>query len=114
MTTTIASKYSYKKGFYLADIKLTGPENMALDVMLLEKSIKEKHKSPWIRFYKWNGTWLSIGKNQKEIPSNWQSLSREGKIKLVRSPSGGKAVLHSGGLTYALVLPSPPRGKIQP
>ena len=34
---------------------------------------------------------------------NWNELARHGRISLVRRPSGGRAVIHAGGLTYALI-----------
>lgn len=36
---------------------------------------------------------------------------KEGKIQLTRRPTGGNAVLHSGGLTYCLIWPFPPNKK---
>lgn len=84
---------------------------MALDIMLLEKSIRTKSHIPLVRFYEWEGTWLSIGYHQKDFPERWKDLLKEQKIKLVRRPSGGGGVLHHGGLTYALIWPSPPKSR---
>ena len=88
---------------------LSGPEQMALDVMLLDKSIKARSLSPLLRFYTWKGSWLSIGKNQSKIPYRWLKLIEKGKVQIVRRPTGGSAVLHSGGLTYSFIWPSAPR-----
>ncbi len=88
---------------------MPGPEQMALDVLLLEKSLKEKTPIPKLRFYYWRDSWLSIGKNQSVIPPQWKDLVQEEKLKIVRRPSGGGAVLHSGGLTYAMIWPGAPR-----
>ncbi len=90
---------------------LSGPENMALDVILLEKIRKDLNLSFALRFYKWEGYWISIGRNQKGIPKNWLNLVNSKKIQIVRRPTGGNAVLHGGGLTYALIWSSPPRKK---
>ena len=57
-----------------------------------------------MRFYYWRGDWLSIGYHQKEIPPHWEKLLSNGDIRIVRRPSGGGAVLHSGGITYALTF----------
>ena len=100
-----------EKVLYLNPLELTGPEQMAIDLFLLEKSLTEKNCHMAIRFYTWSGDWLSIGKNQKELPKKWINLSENEKIKIVRRPSGGKAVLHSRGLTYALIWKYPPRNK---
>ena len=96
---------------YLNPIELNGPEQMAIDLFLLEKSFIAKNFQIAIRFYTWKGDWLSIGKNQKGISAKWTKLSKNKKLKLVRRPSGGNAVLHSGGLTYALIWKNPPKNK---
>ncbi len=96
---------------YLNPLKLTGPEHMAIDLFLLEKSLSTNSFQMALRFYTWDGDWLSIGKNQKEIPTVWVELLKKKKIKIVRRPSGGNAVLHSKGMTYALIWKYPPRNK---
>ncbi len=98
-------------GLLFPTMTLPGCEQMALDVMLLEKALSSGSLAPYLRFYKWKHCCLSIGKNQRNIPQKWRDLEREKKIQMVRRPSGGSAVLHSGGLTYALIWPSPPRIK---
>ncbi len=100
-----------KKILYLNPIELNGPEQMAIDLLLLEKSFTEKNFNMAIRFYTWEGNWLSIGKNQKKLPKKWLKLLKNDQLKIVRRPSGGKAVLHSQGLTYALIWKYPPRSK---
>ena len=96
---------------YLDPLELSGPEQMAIDLFLLEKSFTEKNFFMAIRFYTWDGNWLSIGKHQKELPRKWLKLLKNEQLKIVRRPSGGNAVLHSGGLTYALIWKDPPRNK---
>ena len=96
---------------YLNPLELSGPEQMAIDLFLLEKSFRDKNFYMAIRFYTWDGDWLSIGKNQKELPKKWLKLLRDEKLKIVRRPSGGKTVLHSKGLTYALIWKYPPKNK---
>ena len=96
---------------YLNPIKSTGPEQMAIDLFLLEKSFIDENFHMAVRFYTWDGDWLSIGKNQREIPSIWHKLLNNKQLKIVRRPSGGKAVLHSRGLTYALIWKYPPKNK---
>ena len=96
---------------YLHPLELPGPEQMAIDLFLLEKSFTDKNFNMAIRFYTWKGDWLSIGKNQRKIPQKWLQLLKNEKLKIVRRPSGGKAVLHSRGLTYALIWKYPPKNK---
>ena len=96
---------------YLNPLELSGPEQMAIDLFLLEKSFTDQKFNMAIRFYTWDGDWLSIGKNQKELPKGWLKLIKNEQLKIVRRPSGGNAVLHSRGLTYALIWKYPPRNK---
>ena len=96
---------------YLEPLELSGYEQMAIDLYLLKKSFTDHNFNMAVRFYTWDGNWLSIGKNQKEIPKKWFSLAKSEHIKIVRRPSGGRAVLHSRGLTYALIWKYPPRSK---
>ena len=100
-----------EKILYLNPFELSGPEQMAIDLFLLEKSFSDHNFNMAVRFYTWNGDWLSIGRNQKELPRKWIELLKNEKLKIVRRPSGGKAVLHSRGLTYALIWKFPPRNK---
>lgn len=90
------------KAYIISSTKLSGDEQMALDLNLLNKTILNEEILYTLRFYFWDGYWLSIGYHQKKIPSEWLKLSEAGQIKIVRRPSGGGAVLHSGGITYAL------------
>ena len=100
-----------KDVLYLNPLELNGPEQMAIDLFLLEKSFIDKSFNMAIRFYTWDEDWLSIGKNQKALPKKWLKLIKNERLKIVRRPSGGKAVLHSKGLTYALIWKYPPRNK---
>ena len=90
------------KAFIVSTLSLPGDQQMALDLHLLDQTILKPEISLTLRFYFWKGDWLSIGYHQKKIPSNWKKLIKDGEIKIVRRPSGGGAVLHSGGITYAL------------
>ncbi len=102
-----------KQGLIYPEILLKGSEQMALDVILMDKCIKESRHSLIIRLYKSENFWLSIGKNQTSIPSHWIQIAKDKKIEIVRRPSGGKAVLHGAGLTYSLIWQSPPKKKQQ-
>ena len=83
---------------------LPGFDQMALDLNSLNQTISNPEIIFTLRFYYWTGDWLSIGYHQKEIPPHWEKLLLNRKINLVRRPSGGGAVLHSGGITYALTF----------
>ena len=75
---------------------------MAIDEWLLKQ-----HQSgylPTLRFYTWSPSAISLGYHQRKYPEDWQSLTWKGEeIDLVRRPTGGRAVLHYGDLTYAVV-----------
>ena len=91
----------------ISTLELSGVEQMNLDSYFLEKTISNIDLLFTLRFYYWKGTWLSLGYHQKNIPKHWEKLSDEGIINIVRRPSGGGAVLHSGGITYALTFKKP-------
>lgn len=76
---------------------------MAIDEWLLEQHRLGLHP-PVLRFYTWSPIAISLGYHQRRWPEFWQNLTWQGtKIDLVRRPTGGRAVLHQGDLTYALV-----------
>ena len=88
----------------ISTLKLSGVEQMNLDLFFLEQTLSKPEIFFTLRFYHWDGDWLSLGYHQKVIPPHWRRLSDEGLIKIVKRPSGGGAVLHSGGITYAITF----------
>ena len=76
---------------------------MALDRWLLE----QHRQGAWpsvLRFYQWETATISLGYHQKRWPERWRSLSYNQKpLDLVRRPTGGRAVLHQGELTYSII-----------
>lgn len=82
---------------------LTGERQMAIDGWLLEQ------RAPAFRLYRWQRPTLSLGFHQHHLEPHWGELAAAGLIELVRRPSGGRAVLHAGEITYALVWPDAPR-----
>ncbi len=99
---------SIKEGQIISTPALDGPSQMASDVMMLEKISQGSDLSITFRLYKWEGIWLSIGRHQKQLPEHWINLVKNQNLKICRRPSGGSAVLHSGGITYSLAWQSPP------
>jgi lipoate-protein ligase A len=81
---------------------LDGDWQMAIDAWLLDGP------APAFRLYRWSRPTLSLGWHQRRLEPHWWDLRRQGRIDLVRRPSGGRAVLHGADLTYALVWPRPP------
>lgn len=77
---------------------------MALDEWLLEQHRLGSHP-PTLRFYTWSPIAISLGYHQHRYPLFWETLTwQEQPIDLVRRPSGGRAVLHQGDLTYAVII----------
>jgi len=87
---------------WVATTALDGAWQMAIDSWLLDQG------RPAFRLYRWQRPTLSLGFHQRQLEPHWPELVNKGVIDLVRRPSGGRAVLHAGSLTYALVWPSPP------
>ena len=86
---------------------------MAIDRYLLEQHRAGKHPSV-IRFYTWQPAAISLGYHQKEGLSYWQDLLWQGKpLDIVRRPTGGRAVLHQGDLTYMVVTSIPPGKRLE-
>lgn len=83
---------------------------MAIDTWLIEQHRLNSHPST-LRFYTWSPVAISLGYHQRQYPEAWKSLTWNGEanakrgasIDLVRRPSGGRAVLHQGDLTYAVI-----------
>ncbi|AUB35828.1 lplA, lipoate---protein ligase [Nostoc flagelliforme CCNUN1] len=84
-------------------LEADGNVQMAIDRWLLEQHYSGKHP-PTLRFYTWSPPAISLGYHQRQYPEHWQHLTWQGqKLDLVRRPTGGRAVLHQGDLTYAVV-----------
>jgi lipoate-protein ligase A len=111
-------------------LQLSGAWHMAIDTWLLQRHQQGSHP-PSLRFYTWTPPAISLGYHQRRFPSHWQPqsgnpgpsgnpgqswqpeqaqntrnypLTWQGQaLDLVRRPSGGRAVLHQGDLTYAIV-----------
>ena len=84
-------------------LQASGQVQMAIDRWLLEQHQARKQPSV-LRFYTWASPTISLGYHQRRWPAFWQQLTwREKPLHLVRRPTGGRAVLHQGDLTYMVV-----------
>ena len=93
---------------YIPPIEASGEMQMAIDRFLLEQHRLGK-SPPVIRFYTWLPAAISLGYHQKDYPLGWKELTWQGQpLDIVRRPTGGRAVLHQGDLTYGLVMSIPP------
>ena len=80
---------------------LPGSLNMAIDQAILGLHANGK-SPPTLRFYQWTPPAVSLGYCQKNHNLDMAACRRLG-IEVVRRPSGGRAVLHLGDLTYAVI-----------
>jgi lipoate-protein ligase A len=80
-----------------------GSWNMAVDEAILE-SISQNHSLPCLRLYSWDPPCLSIGYAQPIADINRPRLTELG-WDWVRRPTGGRAILHTDELTYAVIAP---------
>jgi lipoate---protein ligase len=90
---------------WLPPLTLSGDLQMALDAWLLDRCRTTGESV--LRFYEWAEPTISLGWHQRTWPQHWRSPTPTGEpLHLVRRPSGGRAVLHQGDLSYAVVTPS--------
>jgi lipoate---protein ligase len=75
-----------------------GQTHMALDAELLARHLAGE-LPPVVRFYRWLPAAISVGYHQKDDFTRGKPLG----LEVVRRPTGGRAVLHHGDLTYMVV-----------
>jgi lipoate-protein ligase A len=84
-------------------LNVSGSIQMMIDRWLLEQHCLGLHP-PTLRFYIWSQPTISLGYHQLHWPSDWKNLIWRGAtVELVQRPTGGRAVLHHGDLTYAVI-----------
>lgn len=84
-------------------LQASGVVQMGIDRWLVQQHRSFGHP-PVLRFYTWSPVAISLGYHQRHYPPDWHQLTWGGKpIELVRRPTGGRAVLHQGDLTYMVV-----------
>ncbi|HEX9617401.1 MAG TPA: hypothetical protein VGA03_08280, partial [Anaerolineales bacterium] len=85
-----------------------GAWNMAVDEAILE-AVGRGQADPTLRLYAWSPPCLSLGYAQPSSDVDLPQLHALG-WDLVRRPTGGRAILHTDELTYAVIAPlSEPR-----
>jgi lipoate-protein ligase A len=82
---------------------LEGAWNMAVDEAILE-AVGRGISLPTLRLYAWQPPCLSLGYAQPVTDVDIQALGSSG-WNLVRRPTGGRAILHTDELTYAVIAP---------
>lgn len=87
----------------LVDGALPGAVNMARDHAL---AAELRPGTATVRFYRWEPATLSLGRNEPFTTGYRCFLRSRPEVGVVRRPTGGRAVLHDGELTYSVVLPA--------
>ena len=80
-----------------------GTMNMAMDEALVE-AVEAGTRPPTVRLYAWAPPCLSLGHAQPAADADPDALRHLG-WDLVRRATGGRAILHTDELTYAVVAP---------
>ena len=83
--------------------EISGKLQMALDNSLLDLHSQDPQSPSILRFYRWTPPAISLGLHQKQYPIRWNAIAQKHNLDIVRRPSGGRAVLHQGELTYAVI-----------
>jgi lipoate-protein ligase A len=81
-----------------------GAWNMAVDEAILE-SVYSGESLPTLRLYAWQPACLSLGRTQPYAEADLPALQDKG-WDIVRRPTGGRAILHTDELTYAVIAPN--------
>lgn len=96
---------------WIPPLTADGATQMAIDSWMLQQL--SGGAGPMLRLYHWRRPTLSLGVHQRRLEPHWPALVASGVIDLVRRPTGGRAVLHAGELTYALVCQPLSRHRVE-
>jgi lipoyl(octanoyl) transferase len=80
-----------------------GALNMAVDEAILE-AVGRGTSLPTLRLYSWQPPCISLGYGQPIADVDINQLAQSG-WDIVRRPTGGRAILHTDELTYAVIAP---------
>ena len=86
----------------IRDGPCTGSHNMALDHAL---AVCAQESQGVLRLYSWMEATVSLGRNEPARDLYDRANAADQGIEFVRRPTGGRAVLHSNEVTYAIVVP---------
>ncbi len=89
---------------FLTHEDMPGAFHMAVDEALLDL-VGRGDSPPTLRAYTWRPAAVSLGRSQRNaLQLDPESCLRAG-VDVVLRPSGGRAVLHKGDVTYSAVFP---------
>ncbi|MBA3339419.1 MAG: octanoyltransferase, partial [Geodermatophilaceae bacterium] len=78
---------------------------MGTDVALMRRAARTGETV--LRVYGWSGPVLSLGRNQRARHAYREDELARQDIGVVRRPTGGRALLHHGEITYSVTSPCP-------
>jgi lipoate-protein ligase A len=82
----------------------SGAANMAID-QALALACAGGESPPTLRFYRWQPPAVSLGRHQPLAEIDLEAAAAHG-YEVVRRSTGGRAILHTDELTYAVAAPS--------
>jgi len=82
-----------------------GATNMAVDEAIFE-GVRAGSSPPTVRVYAWEPPAVSVGHSQKASAELDLAACHERGFGVVRRPTGGRAVLHAGEITYSVIGPA--------
>jgi lipoate-protein ligase A len=82
----------------------SGAANMALD-QAIALACAAGESPPTLRFYRWQPPTVSLGRHQALAEIDLQAVAAHG-YEVVRRSTGGRAILHTGELTYSVAAPA--------
>jgi len=86
----------------IRDRPQTGERNMALDHSL---AVCSEADEAVLRLYSWARPTVSFGRNEPAREAYAAAAADATEVAFVRRPTGGRAVLHDGELTYSVIVP---------
>ena len=86
------------------DAPIDASGQMARDLALLDEVAAGAPSA--LRWYQWDPPALSLGRFQPDEDVDLEACARWG-VEIVRRPTGGRALLHGGDLTYSVTMPRP-------
>ena len=92
------------------DPPTSGAVNMARDHAMAEAC---RPGTGTVRFYRWDPPALSFGRNEPVTVGYRDILRSRPDLGVVRRPTGGRAVIHDGELTYCVVVPARALGGVR-
>jgi lipoyl(octanoyl) transferase len=88
-----------------------GAQNMALDEALMSRARETGEFT--LRVYSWSTPTLSFGRNQSARRLYDLDRIRSRGLRVVRRPTGGRAILHHREITYSVTAPTSDAGDLR-